>query len=192
MIENILTRKNCSLKVMITVKSVISLGLIVLAVVLPQIVHATVGASGGVQWLPMYLPVILAGCLLGTAWGAGIGVASPLVSFLITLCFGNPMPALARLPFMVTELAVIAAVCGLFSRKIAKNGWLAFPAVLLSFITGRIVFMALVLMFQSVTPFTPAAIWAQIQSGLLGLLLQSAFVPFAVMGLKKLLDGKND
>ena len=193
MIENVLVRKNLSLKVKITVKSLISAGIVALAVILPQLVHLIAGQPGGVQWLPMYLPVLLGGCLLGWAWGLGVGIASPVVSFLITLAFGNPMPALARLPFMMAELAVFAAVSGLFSKKIAQNGWMAFPAVLLAQVSGRAVFMLLVLIFQSVTPFTPALIWSQIQTGLLGMILQAVIVPFIVMGLKLLLDrDKND
>ena len=193
MIENVLVRKNLSLKVKITVKSLISAGIIALAVILPQLVHLALGQPGGVQWLPMYLPVLIGGCLLGWAWGLGVGIASPVVSFLITLAFGNPMPALARLPFMMAELAVFAAVSGLFSKKIAANAWMAFPAVLLAQVSGRAVFMLLVLIFQSVTPFTPAIIWSQIQTGLLGLVLQAVIVPFIVMVLKFLLDrDKND
>ena len=193
MIENVLVRKNLSLKVKITVKSLISAGIVALAVILPQLVHLIAGQPGGVQWLPMYLPVLLGGCLLGWAWGLGVGIASPVVSFLVTLAFGNPMPATARLPFMMAELAVFAAVSGLFSEKIAQNGWIAFPAVLLAQVSGRSVFMLLVLIFQSVTPFTPALIWSQIQTGLLGMVLQAVIVPFIVMGLKFLLDrDKND
>ncbi|MBD5131038.1 MAG: hypothetical protein HDT28_00350 [Clostridiales bacterium] len=193
MIDNVLVRKNLSFKLRITVKGLISVGIVALAVLLPQLVHLAMGQAGGVQWLPMYLPVLLGGCILGWAWGLGIGVASPVVSFLITLAFGDPMPAAARLPFMIVELAVFAAVSGLFTKKIAANGWLAFPAVLLAQVAGRTTFMLLVLIFQSVTPFTPAAIWAQIQTGLLGMVLQAVIVPFAVMGLKLLLDrNKND
>ena len=193
MIENFLVRKNISLKVKITVKSLISAGIVALAVILPQLVHIVAGQAGGVQWLPMYMPVLLGGCLLGWTWGLGIGIASPIVSFLVTLAFGNPMPALARLPFMVVELAVFASVSGAFSKKIVANAWMAFPAVLLAQIAGRTVFMLLAVIFQSVTPFTPAVIWSQVQTGLLGLLLQSIIVPFTVMGLILLLDrGKND
>ncbi|MCH5165427.1 MAG: hypothetical protein J1G01_03395 [Clostridiales bacterium] len=193
MIENVLARKNLSFKLKITVKSLISLGIVVLAVVLPQLVHLALGKAGGVQWLPMYLPVLLGGCLLGWTWGLGVGIASPIVSFLITLAFGNPMPVAARLPFMIVELAVFAAVSGLFTKKIAQNGWMAFPAVLLAQVSGRTVFMLLVLIFKSVTPFTPAMIWSQIQAGLLGMVLQAVLVPFVVMGLKLLLDrGGND
>ncbi len=193
MIENVLVRKNVSLKLKITVKSLISVGIVALAVILPQLVHLAAGQAGGVQWLPMFLPVLMGGCLLGWAWGLGLGIASPVVSFLITLAFGNPMPAAARLPFMVVELAVFAAISGLFSKKISQNGWMAFPAVLLAQVAGRTVFMLLVLIFGSVTPFTPAVIWSQIQTGLLGTVLQAVLVPFIVMGLKLLLDrDKND
>lgn len=65
----------------ITVKTLISIGIVALAVVLPQLVHLALGQSGGVQWLPMYLPVLLGGCLLGTWWGLGIGIASPSSAF---------------------------------------------------------------------------------------------------------------
>lgn len=187
MLENVLTQNNFSVKIKITVKSIVSVGLVALAVILPQLVHLALGQAGGVQWLPMYLPVLLGGCIMGTWWGLGIGVASPIVSFLITSLWDSPMPAAARLPFMIAELAVFAAVSGLFTGKISENGWLAFPAVLLAQVAGRSVFMVLVLIFQTVTPFTPAAIWSQIQTGLLGLLLQAVFVPFIVIGLRLLL-----
>ena len=191
MIENVLVRKGYSLKVKLTVKGLVSIALVALAVTLPQLVHVALGASGGVQWLPMYLPVLLGGCLLGVWWGLGIGIASPIVSFLITLAFGNPMPIAARLPFMIAELAVFAAVSGLFSKKIASNGWMAFPAVLLAQVAGRVTFMLLVLIFQAVTPFTPELIWAQIQTGLLGMVLQAVLVPFIVMGLRLLMNRDN-
>ena len=59
MLDAVLTRKNVSFKFKITIKTTVSVGLIALAVILPQIIHATLGASGGAQWLPMYLPVVL-------------------------------------------------------------------------------------------------------------------------------------
>lgn len=194
MVEKVLVRKNYSVKTKIAVKSLISAGLVALAVALPQLIHLALGQAGGVQWLPMYLPVLIGGCLLGMWWGLGIGIASPIVSFLITLAAGNPMPIAARLPFMIAELAVFAVVSGLFTAKIAQNAWMAFPAVLLAQVIGRAVFMALACVFQSVTPFTPAVIWSQIQTGLLGMVLQAVLVPFIVMGLKALLDRekKND
>ena len=183
MVESALTKRKISFRLKITVKSLISAGIIALAVILPQFVHLFAGAQGGVRWLPMYLPVLLGGCLLGWSWGLGIGVLSPLTSFFITSAFGNPMPIAARLPFMMIELAIFAGISGLFSKKIAKNAWIAFPAVLLAQLAGRSAFMISVSLLQSVIPFAPAVIWGQIQAGL----SQSLIVPLTVMGLKRLL-----
>ena len=187
MIESVLAKHNAKLGTKITVKSLISVGVVALAVLLPQLVHLVAGASGGVQWLPMYLPVLLGGCLLGWKWGLGVGVLSPLVSFAITSLTGNAMPAASRLPYMMAELAVFAAVSGLFSKKIAENGWMAFPAVLLAQVSGRAVFLALAAVFQGVSALSAAAVWAQIQTGLLGMVLQAMLVPFIAMGLRALL-----
>ena len=187
MIESVLAKHNAKLGTKITVKSLISVGVVALAVLLPQLVHLVAGASGGVQWLPMYLPVLLGGCLLGWKWGLGVGVLSPLVSFAITSLTGNAMPAASRLPYMMAELAVFAAVSGLFSKKIAENGWMAFPAVLLAQVSGRAVFLALAAVFQGVSALSAAAVWSQIQAGLLGMVLQAVLVPFIAMGLRALL-----
>lgn len=194
MLERILTQRNVSLKVKISVKAVISVLLIVLATGLPQVVHMIAGAEGGMKWLPMYLPVLIGGCVLGWKWGLGVGVLSPLFSFAVTSYAGEPMPAAARLPFMIAELAVFAAVSGAFSKKITENRWIAFPAVLLAQVAGRAAFLLLAAVFQSVAPFTVPAVWSQIQAGLLGLVVQAVIVPLIVMGFACLLikDDKNE
>ncbi len=183
MLENVLVKRNATVKTKVAVKTIVSAVLIALAIALPQIVHAIVGAPGGVKYLPMYLPVLIGGCILGIRWGLSVAVLSPVFSYLITLAFGNPMPALARLPFMIAELSVMAVVTGAFSQKISDNSWMAFPAVLLAFVVGRSFFVALVAIFGSVAPFTVSVIWSQIQSGFIGLIAQSVIVPFVVMGL---------
>ena len=187
MLETALERKNIKFGVKITVKALISAGVIALAVILPQLVHLFSGAAGGAKWLPMYLPVLIGGCLLGWRWGVGVGVLSPVVSFLITSMTGNAMPAASRLPYMIAELAVFAVVSGDFSKKIDENLWLAFPAVLLAQVSGRAVFLIAAAIFQSIAPLSAAAVWSQIQTGLLGLVLQAVLVPFIVMGLGVLL-----
>ena len=192
MLEQVMTTRSCSLKVKLTVKGLVSFGLIVLAVLLPQLVHLTLGQAGGVRWLPMYLPVLLAGCLLGVRWGIGVGVLSPVVSFALTSLWGDPMPSAARLPFMMAELCVFAAVSGIFSKQIAKNGWMAFPAVLLGAVAGRAFFLLLAVLFQSVAPFTVEAVLSQIETGLSGLVLQAAMVPLLVMGLRALIQRERE
>ena len=194
MFENALALRKVDAKKCITYKAIVSAGLVALAVVLPQLVHLALGQPGGVKWLPMYLPVLIGGCLLGSKWGLAVGALSPIVSFLITSAMGEAMPAAARLPFMVFELAVFALVSGLFTKKIAKNGLWAFAAVICAALAGRLLFLAAVFAFQSFTPFTVQMIWGQIMTGLPGLCVQCAVVPVILIGLKKLLikDREND
>lgn len=192
MLENVLSRKNASIKTKITVKTLLSVGLIALAVVLPQIVHLALGQPGGVQLLPMYLPVLIGGCLLGWRWAIAVGALSPVVSYLLTSMMGEAMPALPRLPFMIAELAVFALVSGLFSKKIYQNGLWAFPAVILAQLAGRAVFLGLVAIFQSVTPFTVEMIWSQILTGWVGPAIQAVIVPLLIIGLRAILVNDHD
>lgn len=188
MIENALRSRQVSFKLGITVKALISAGIVALAVLLPQLAHLALGEQAGMRFLPMYLPVLLGGCLLGWQWGLGIGLLSPLVSYLITSAAGSPMPALARLPFMMAELAVFAVVCGVFSDKIAKNGLMAFPAVLLAQLGGRSVFLLSAAAFSGVSPLNAAMVWSQIQTGFAGLLIQAVLAPVIIIGLKAFMD----
>lgn len=188
MIENALRSRQVSFKLGITVKALISAGIVALAVLLPQLAHLALGEQAGMRFLPMYLPVLLGGCLLGWQWGLGIGLLSPLVSYLITSAAGAPMPALARMPFMMAELAVFAVVCGVFSDKIAKNGLMAFPAVLLAQLGGRSVFLLSAAAFSGVSPLNAAMVWGQIQTGFAGLLIQAVLAPVIIIGLKAFMD----
>lgn len=194
MLENALTLKKVTEKKRIAYKTLVSFGLIALAVILPQLVHIALGQSGGVKWLPMYIPVLIGGCLLGSKWALFAGALSPLASFIVTSLAGDPMPAAARLPFMMAELAVFAFVSGLFSKKIAENSLWSFLAVILAQLSGRAVFLALVAAFNSLVPFTPDLIWSQIIAGIPGLLVQAAIVPLLIIVLKKILikDSEND
>lgn len=83
---------------------------------------------------------------------------------------------------------MFALIAGLFSNKISKHSWVAFPAVLLAQICGRAFFVLLVALFQNVTPFTTAMILTQIKTGLTGFAIQAVLVPLLVMGLEYLLD----
>lgn len=191
MIKAVLERRQAARMTRIGVKALIAAGIIALAVLLPQLAHMTYGAQAGIVLLPMYLPVLLGGCLLGARWGLCVGVLSPLVSFLITSVAGAPMPALARLPFMMAELAVFALVTGLFSGRIERNGLMAFPAVVLAQLSGRAFFLLAVAALQRLSaaaPFTAAVIWGQIRAGVPGLVLQAVLAPLLIMGLRLLLQ----
>lgn len=192
MFENALTIKNISHSKKIAYKTLVSVSLIFLAVILPQLVHLILGQLGGVKWLPMYLPVLIGGCLLGTRWGLVVGTLSPFVSFIITSALGNPMPMAPRLPFMVFELAVFAVISGLFTNNISKNGLWAFPAVIVAQLCGRGAFLGAVAAMQSYTQFTTQIIWGQIKEGVLGLVCQAVIVPLIIIGLRRILIKEND
>ena len=192
MLESVLVGRKVTVKNKITIKTLTSVGLIALAVILPQIVHLALGKHGGVQLLPMYLPILIGGCLLGSRWAIIVGAMSPVVSFAITSMIGEAMPALPRLPFMVAELAVFAVVSGLFSKHINKNGLWAFPAVILAQLAGRSVFLGLVAIFQNTGLFTVQMIWSQILTGWIGLAIQTTLVPLLIIGLRAILVKDHD
>lgn len=180
--------RGASTKTKITVKSVVAVAVVALAVVLPQIVHMAAGAAGGMKWLPMYIPVILGGALLGPVWGLAVGIMSPVVSYLITTAMGSQMPALTRLPYMVIELAVFAAVTGLFSKAILKNKALAFPAVIAAAAAGRGVFLLTVLALESLMPLSISTALTQVESGIYGVVLQIVVLPFVIAGIAYLMS----
>lgn len=188
MLENVLEKRKTSLKTKISVKSAVSAALIVLAVVLPQIAHLAVGASAGMTLLPMYLPVLMGGLLLGTKWGLIVGILSPVASFCITSLAGAAMPAASRLPFMMAELAVFAAVSGLFGSKISEKPLLAFVGVILAQVCGRAFFLLCVYAFRELSPLTVAAVLGQIKTGFTGLVIQAVAVPVIAIVISKLLN----
>lgn len=191
MLQTAWEQKQATVQKRITLSAVLSAGLIALAVILPQIVHLALGQPGGVQLLPMYLPVLIGGCLLGWKWALSVGVLSPIVSFAITSLMGNPMPALARLPFIIAELAVFAVISGLFSKKIYENGLWAFPAVILAQLSGRAVFLGLAAVCQRFASFTVSMIPGQIYAGRVGLLIQAILVPIVIIAIRAIMV-KND
>ncbi len=187
MIERALSVNNCRTAIKITVKSAVSLVLIALAVGLPLIIHVAVGKQGGVTWLPMYLPILLGGCILGVRWGVAVGAIAPIVSYLITLAIGDPMPAATRLPYMMAELVAAAAVTGYAADKIAIKGAIAFPAIALGLIAGRLTLLVLGAIFAPISQLNAAAALSQIRAGLAGAIAQIIVLPLIIIALRRML-----
>ncbi len=80
--------------------------LLAVGLLLPMVLHSLFGAAGGRTLLPMHYAVVLGGLLLGPVAGAFLGIATPLLSTLMT-----GMPAVAILPPMVIELTVLRYGC---------------------------------------------------------------------------------
>ncbi len=174
-------------KITVTVKTAVCILLIALSAALPQFVHIVAGAEGGMRWLPMYFPALIGACLFGPRWGLLTGLCSPLFSFFVTSLAGNSMPAAARLPYMTCELVFSAVTAGAFYRKIGKNALFAFPAVLIAGAGGRALFLALAAIFESVSPITLSAAWAQVRMSVAGLAAQAVLAPIVVMGASALI-----
>lgn len=191
MLEQALIKRNYGTAVRLGIKSIVALLTVAMAVVLPQLVHLTVGAQGGAMLLPMYLPVLLGACLLGVRWGVAVGLTSPLFSFLVSSSLlQQSMPSVERLPFMMAELAVFALVAGAFSNKIAGNAWWSVLAVASATVIGRAFYMLLAVAFSGVAFVTPQAAWQQITSGFIGAGLMVVVVPLLVFAIKRALDAK--
>lgn len=172
MLDTVLSRKKFAVRM--TVKGTVALLLAVMAVALPQIAHAAGGAQAGTVYMPMYLPVLLAGLLLGWQFGLAVGIISPVVSFLFTsLVFESAMPAAARLPYMIAELAVYGLITGLFAKKAQKSPLIAFPATLAAQACGRTVYVV----YNLIAGRTFAELMSSVASGMTGLWLQAVIAP---------------
>lgn len=192
MLNNVLERKDLKANIKLLIKSMVSAGLVILAVLLPQLVHLVYGAQGGMKFLPMYIPAIIGGILLGAKLGALIGVLSPLTSFLLTSAFSSPMPLATRLPFMVIELGLFGLISGLFSKKVNENPLWAFVAVLSAQLVGRGSFILLTMLFGNYFSLTTELVLTQIKMGYLGLIIQLLVTPILMVILKKVFDKNND
>ena len=187
MLDVVLKKRSFAFRM--SVKSGVSVLLVVLAVALPQIAHAAGGTAAASVWMPMYAPALLAGCLLGWQWGLGVGIMSPVISFAFTtLALGTGMPRAASLPYYILELAAYGLVSGLFAKKIQKNVYLGFPAVILAQLSGRTVY----LIYNLIAGRQFSALWGNIQTGLTGLYLQTILVPVIVIALALLLKRERE
>lgn len=172
MLDSVLLKKTSGFR--ITVKTTISVLLVVMATALPQLTHALGGAQAGSVYMPMYMPALLAGLLLGWQWGLAVGMLSPIVSFGFTsLVFDSAMPNLTRLPCMILEIGVFGLVPGLLGARARKIPALAFPIVILGQLAGRTVYVIYNLI--SGRPF--AELMSSVQTSILGLYLQAFIVP---------------
>ena len=156
------------------------------AIVLPQLFHLSGIPNTGAVFLPMHIPVLLGGFILGPAFGAVIGALSPLISSLLTA-----MPPLARLPFMVIELAGYGFFAGLmyqtlgFNRK--KCG--TYLSLVCAMLFGRVLYTLAAFIASAWLHIEKAGgIMAGVNAtvtGFAGIVIQLMFIPPLVYALKR-------
>jgi len=146
--------------------------LLAVGLLLPLVFHSLFGAAGGQMFLPMHYAVLLGGLLLGPVAGAFLGIATPLLSTLVT-----GMPPVAILPPMVVELAIYGLIAGF-----AHHHWklALFWSLLLAMAAGRIALgLAVAVLGSSIgLKAEPVAyVITSIVAGLPGIAVQIVVIP---------------
>jgi hypothetical protein len=169
-----------TLKLTKTKEAVFAAAFTALAVYAPMILHHFGGPEAGRRFLPMPFFVILAGLVLG--WRAGIvaGLASSIISFLV-----SGMPAASVLPFVTVQLCFYGFAAGMLKTR--YNAWISIAGALFS---GLLAGGAAVFLFSkmSAAAFTISAA----KDGWIGIAIQLLILPFIVFFLQKHLSNEKN
>ena len=165
-----------------TKKVVISGLLIALNLILPQIFHLF-GQQAGKILLPMHIGVLIAGLLLGSVWGIGVGVVTPILSFLIT-----GMPPMAYLPSMLCELAAYGLAAGVLRRfvRTGKRPLDLYIQLVSAMLIGRLVYGVMNALIFSAGNYSFAVfVSGAFVTALPGIVIQLVLLPAVVLLLEK-------
>ena len=155
-----------------------------IGVALPRIFHVLAGANAGATFLPMHLAVLIAALTFGITSATVVAVSSVIFSYLLT-----GMPSLARLPYMLIELVIYAILLSLFNKKF--NSYVSLIATI---VLGRIVYSGV--LFAAIhifgLPTYGISVMQSIMTGIPGIMIQLAAVPFIAKVMNERLKLKND
>lgn len=138
---------------------------------------------------PMHIPVLLCAYICGYRWAAAVGFISPLLRYAI---FGMPPIMLAGVS-MAFELLTYGLVAGLLYEKLKKNTLNIYVSLIISMISGRVVWGIARLIISGVTgtEFTwQLFIGGAVLQAVPGIILHILLIPIIVMALRraKLID----
>ena len=162
-------------------KTVIAALLIALGVVLPIAFHSVPNA--GRIFLPMHIPILLCGMICGFPYGLICGIATPLLSSLLT-----GMPPAAMLPSMLCELAAYGTFSSLLMRYVPLKKLLPRTTVSLigAMLFGRVFYGILnALIFSAGSYSVQAWLAAAFVTALPGVIIQIVVIPAVVLVLQK-------
>lgn len=143
-------------------------GFVALDVLIPWVCHH-IHPLAGPTFLPMHIFVILAGLLFGWRAGLLVGLFTPLVSFAV-----SGMPVLAILPQITVELSAYGLAAGFLRGNLnLRIIW----ALLGTMFLGRLALglAVLLLSWGGVNPLQ--YVWAVIEQGWPGILIQVILIP---------------
>lgn len=164
----------------IGIKDIVIGGLLLaVGVLIPSIFHNT-GIPGNV-FLPMHIPVLLGGFLLPPSLAFILGLATPLINFLVT-----GMPVIFPIGIiMIFELGFYGLIASLLYRKLRVPNIIS---LVISMIVGRIVaggvVYILALLFGA--KLDPVIfVKAGVSTGIPGIIIQLILVPTLLHGINK-------
>ena len=149
---------------------------ITLGVTVPILFHQM--ALAGRIFSPMHIPVFLAGIFVGPVSGLIVGLACPVMSFLLT---GMPPPY--AVPLMSLELPVYGISIGILIRVIK----VPVLSLLLAMILGRLAFALGLFVFGLFLslPYGPEAfIKVSVITGLPGIAIQLILIPLLIEAIQ--------
>lgn len=155
-----------------------------IGIALPRIFHILAGSAAGATFLPLHIAVLIASLTFGIFSGSIVATASIIFSYLLT-----GMPALARLPYMLIELVIYAALLGGFSKKF--NNYISLIATI---ILGRILYSIILFVAINVIglPTYGISVIESIKTGIPGIIIQLLFVSVIAKAMNERLKLKND
>lgn len=139
----------------------------------------------GERLCPMHIPVLLCGFICGWKWGLVVGAASPILrSFIFHMPVFYPMAVC-----MAFELAAYGAIAGAAYKALPKKNAYVYVSLLLSMISGRIVWGAARFICAGLNPskFGLSAFWTKsIVDAVPGIILQIVLIPAIIILLKQI------
>lgn len=149
----------------------------ILGILLPRVFHIFGGANSGSTFLPMHIAVLIAALTFGGLSASVVAGSSVICSYLLT-----GMPSLARLPYMLIELAIYAVLLSIFNKKF--NSYISLIATI---ILGRVLYAGILFAAINVfgLPTYGISVIQSIQAGLPGIAVQLIYVPFIAKSIRK-------
>jgi riboflavin transporter FmnP len=150
----------------------------VIGIVLPKIFHLLGGSSAGAKFLPMHIAVLIATMAFGIASGSIVAGTSVLSSYLLT-----GMPSIQKLPYMLLELLIYVLVLSILNKKFNF-----YVSLIGTIIIGRIIYAGVLFISANIIGLNLTGItsvWQATSTGIYGILLQIAFIPFIAKEVKK-------
>lgn len=185
-VENIKKRNRLS-EVLSNKKVKYAIGTITLSglgVAVPRIFHVLAGSTAGATFLPMHICVLISALTFGSISSTVVAGSSVIFSYLLT-----GMPGIARLPYMLIELAIYGILLSVLNKKF--NSYVSLVATI---ILGRILYAVVLFSAVNILGLSSYGISVieSVRMGIPGIILQLLFVPVLAKIMNKGMNLKND